>query len=180
MPLDKWLRKLEGFKTELAHYSWFKRVGKPESTLANPRVDFQWMVEHDAFRYSAWGESLVEVEDQIDRVIYDQAALQFRNDVAVELKLERIVGQRGLDTFFLGLDDAYGSAEDGQFPGTGLYPSEIAELPQRLVTYAALERCVLDEVQPSSILVMSMSILARGFWPAGFAGSRPNGTILVW
>jgi hypothetical protein len=179
MTMDKWQANLRTFKSELAGYSWFENIGKLDPGLAYTRVDFNWMVRHDAFRYATWGEALLEIENPIDRAVYDQAALDLRNQLTSELMLERIVSQEKVDAFFLGIDDSFGT--DGGFvPGADLYPHEIAELPQRLVSYAGLERCLIESAQHSPVLKEAMLLLARGFWPAGWEGSWPNGRILVW
>ena len=80
-----------------------------------------------------------------------------------------------LDQFFLELYDRFGDA-DGYVPGTDLHPHEIAQLPQRLVTYACLDRCLVPAADRSPILAEALSILSQGFWPAGWQ----EGRILVW
>lgn len=179
MTKQRWVPLVGEIKAELASYSWFEKLGQPDPSICNRRADFAWMVEKDAFRYGGWGAVLHRVEAPIDDALRARSdGLDLRDLVNSELKLTRVLRQEVLDQFFIDLDDRYGNRVDGVFAGTGLYPHEIVQLPQRLITYAALDRCLSSERSP--VLNEAMSLLSRGFWPAGWDGKWPKGDMIVW
>lgn len=181
MTLERWMPLVGEMKTEFASYSWFEKVGQSDTSVCKPRVNFAWMVEKDAFRYGGWGSALRRIEAPIDDALHAQnGGLDLRDLVNAELKLTRVLKQDVLDQFFTELDAKYGDRVGGVFPGTDLYPHEIAQLPQRLIAYAALDRCVVAPSGRSPVLNEVLSLFSRGFWPAGWVGDWPTGEMAVW
>lgn len=176
----KWAPAVNDLVAELRGFAWFEGIGRANPTVDNPRVDFRWMVEHDAFHYAAWGDVLIRIEEQIDQMVLSRSALDLRDLVTQELKLSRVVGQEVLDRFFIGLDEAFGGPGDGFVAGMDLYPHEVVELPQRLVTYAGLERLLIPASDRKSVLNEALTFFARGLWPAGWQGTWPAGRMLIW
>jgi hypothetical protein len=174
-----WQARLDEFRRRLDAYDWFSGLGIASAKICNPRVDFNWMVENDAFQYSAWGEVLRNIEAPIDRAILNSASLELQDAAYSQLKLERLVPGPTLDRLFLGVDEKY-SSESGYYGSTYTYPHEIVHLPQRLISYAAMEHGLNGAVPASSVLSEALDIFSRGFWPAGWRGNWPDGSILVW
>jgi hypothetical protein len=179
MANKSWQPSLAEFRKELETYDWFRWVGLASTQITNPRVDFDWMVQNDAFQYSGWGDVLLQIEGPIDRAIRDSSALDLHDAAFAQAKLEALIPMAKLDALLLGVDDRYSSAS-GYYGDTNLYPHEILWLPKRLIAYATIERGLNGAVAPSPVISEVLSIFSKGFWPAGWRGAWPAGTILVW
>ena len=68
----------------------------------------------------------------------------------------------------------------GRHGEDNLYPSELVELPDRLLWGAAHE-IMLADVEPKLGFFQSMMPWLRaGYWPCGWEGNWPQGRLILW
>lgn len=163
------------FLRSLDAIPWFTRVGQPtDQDECLVRVGFEFLADCHEDAYAPWGESLVEAEAKIERLMFDNRRLGEFAEV------QQAISQSGpnpyMDEFLTGLVDKY----PGYYGETYSYAYELVERPDRLLLGAAHE-IIMADVEPNLNFFQSiMPWFRAGHWPCGWKGQWPEGKLIVW
>jgi hypothetical protein len=166
---------VEAFVASLDSIPWFSRVGEPtEHDAQLVRVGFEFLARHHADHYAPWGESLVNAETKIERLVFDHRRL------SGHMEIQQVIRRRGpnpyVDDFFCGLEEKY----PGYYGDTCSYAHELVEEPDRLIWGAAREIMLADIDPHLNFFQSMMPWLRAGHWPCGWEGHWPEGRLVLW
>ena len=160
---------VEAFLSELASIKWFSSVGSPVSDPGIERVDFDFVIANHDDPWHPWGPSLPAAE----RLVWDEIMRQ--RLLAEQERVQKRVRSGGAD-FNEFLVDLNRQFDDGYVGDTYLFPHEFVPDPYRLVRGAAYE--VL--IGTSGFFQDIFQWFKRGYFPVGWRGTWPDGTLLLW
>lgn len=160
------IRRLDGFR-------WFSCVGEPTTNDDSlERVDFSFLAANHIDSYAPWGNALLEAERSIDRLVLDTARLGEQDAIQSAVSISGPF----VDEFLVSLDEQF----PGYYEDTWMYAHELITLPDRLLRGAANE-IMLADLDPHLHLFQSLTVwFERGHWPCGWAGTWPEGTLILW
>ena len=166
---------VEQFVRSLNGIPWFTRLGDAtERDAGLVRVDFDFLVKHHEDPYAPWGQSLIDAESNIERLVFEHRRLGEFNEV--QTAVQRRGPDPHVDDFLTGLVDKY----PGYYGDTFSYAHELIELPDRLLWGAAHEVMLADVAPNLNSFQSLMPWFRSGHWPCGWEGGWPEGKLVVW
>jgi hypothetical protein len=132
---------VRAFLESLREVPWFSQVGQPtEHDAELTRVAFDFVAQHHAAPYAAWGAALVGAESRIDRLVFDSRRLGEWDAIRKVVEFPR----QWVDDFYLALSERY----PGYYGETCLYPHELVDPPIRLL-WGAVDEIMVADLDPT-------------------------------